>query len=305
MERHDHLEQWVNHRMAVSELSTEWPDAIAAWSRLDERLAPRPNRMWLWIGAAAVSVAVLALPAPRAIAQRYWDQVVLGRIQVLVTDYGEHGDAASVFSPEPQHQPDIRPVASLQEAGRVAGFSPRLPELVFTGSPKYSVTDEVSARLQLRTPAIRRLFAQAGGSASEVPDVWNGVVLDVRMGPAVIADYDGVLLLQSQPFRLIKPADFDLELFYRIAFRSLGMSEQDASFLVADMAFSPALLTLIPKEDRKLLHEFRTNTGIGMTIAEVYGPGSITALWSGSDRLYALSGKIDEEFVGRVANALH
>jgi hypothetical protein len=40
-----------------------------------------------------------------------------------------------------------------------------------------------------------------------------------------------------------------------------------------------------------------------MMIAEVYGPGTITALWSGSDRLYALHGKIDADFVARVASS--
>jgi hypothetical protein len=141
----------------------------SSWTRIDERLARRPSRVWLWaVATTAVLVAVLALPAPRAIAQRLWDQVVLGRLQVLITNYDEQGAAASVFSPDIQHQPELRPVASLEEAGRIAGFSPQLP-------------------------------AQ---------------------------------------------------------------------------------------------------------IAEVYGPGTITALWGGSDRVYALWGKINAEFVARVAKTL-
>jgi hypothetical protein len=165
----------------------------------------------------------------------------------------------------------------------------------------------MSARLQLRTPAIRYLLAQAGGSSSEVPDAWNGVVLEARVGPIVVADYNGVLLLQSLPFRLIKPVDFDLELFYRIAFQSIGMNEDDARALSADAAISPALLMVMPKEERDLVHEFRTKSGTGMMIEEVYGPGKIAALWSGADRLYALfpaSGEISREFVIKVANAL-
>jgi hypothetical protein len=291
--------------MAGSQLSPEWPDTSAAWTRVDERLMRRPSRVWVWAGAtAALVVAALALPAPRAIAQRLWDQVVLGRIQVLITNYDEHGAAASVFSPDIQHRPEPHPVASLEEAGRIAGFSPQLPAHVFVASPSYSVTDELSATLPLRTPAMRYLLAQAGGSASDVPESWNAVVLDVRAGPIVIADYNGTLLLQSPPLRMIKPADFDLELFYRIAFRSLGMSEQKARLLSADAEFSPALLTFMPKEDTNLLREFTTNTGKGMMIAEVYGPGTITALWGGRDRVYALWGQIDADLVTRVANAL-
>ena len=305
METHEHVDDWVNHRMAASQRPAAWPDTRTAWTRLDERIAQRPTRVWLWAGAtAAVFVAVLALPASRAIAQRLWDQVIFGRIQVLITNYDEHGAAASVFSPDIRHQPEPRPVASLEEAGRAAGFAPQLPAQIFAATPKYSVTDELSATLQLRTPAIRYLLAQAGGDARDVPDSWNGVTLDVRVGPVVIADYDGVLLLQSPPLRMIKPADFDLELFYRTAFRSLGMSEQSARLLSADAEFSPALLTFMPREDTNLLREFSTNTGKGMMIAEVYGAGTITALWGGSDRVYALWGKIDADFVARVAKTL-
>jgi hypothetical protein len=84
----------------------------------------------------------------------------------------------------------------------------------------------------------------------------------------------------------------------------MGISEQDAGALSRDMGVSPALLMFMPKEDRDLLREFNTPRGSGMMIAEVYGKGTITALWSGSDRLYALHGKIDEELVTRVANSL-
>jgi hypothetical protein len=309
MEKDEHLERWVQVRMTASEVPPQWPDAAAGWRHLEHRLTRRPRRAALWVAtAAAACVAVLAYPPSRITAQRFWDEVVLGRIQVLTTDFERHGAAASFVSLEMQVRTEADPVSSLEEASRVAGFTPRLPQAgVFTVAPAYSVTDVMSARLQLRTPAIRYLLAQAGGSSSEVPDAWNGVVLEARVGPIVVADYNGVLLLQSLPFRLIKPVDFDLELFYRIAFQSIGMNEDDARALSADAAISPALLMVMPKEERDLVHEFRTKSGTGMMIEEVYGPGKIAALWSGADRLYALfpaSGEISREFVIKVANAL-
>lgn len=305
METHEHLDAWVNQRMRSTEPTTEWPNAAAGWTRVENRIARRPLRVWHWAGAAAALCAVvLALPAPRAIAQRLFDQVVLGRIQVLITDYETHGAAVSVFSPEPPHGFQMSSVSSLEEATRAAGFSPRLPAIIFPTSPHYQVVAPMPATLTLRTPAMRYLLAQAGGSASDVPDSWNGVTLALQVGPIIAADYDGTFLLQSLPLRLIKPSDFDLDLFYRIAFRSFGLSEERAAALGADMAFGPALLTFMPKEDRNLLREFNTPRGTGMMIAEVYGKGTIAALWSGSDRLYALYGKIDEDLVTRVAGAL-
>ena len=309
METHEQLEAWVDRRMAAAGPPTEWPDAATSWRRLDQRVTGRPHRLTLWAVASAVAlVAVLALPQARAVAQRLWDQVVLGRIQVLMIDYEGHGAAAAFLSPVMQIRPEAHPVSSLDDATQRAGFSPLLPEPgVFATFPKYSVTDVASAKLQLRRAAIRYLVARAGGSASEVPDSWNGVDLEVRLGPVIIADYDGVLLLQSRPFELVTPADFDLERFYRLAFQALGMSESDARALGADLAISPALLTFMPREESDLVREFKTKTGIGLMIEEVYGPGKIAAVWSGSDRIYALfpaTGEVSREFVVTVANAL-
>ncbi|HEY1303207.1 MAG TPA: hypothetical protein VGF24_06640 [Vicinamibacterales bacterium] len=306
MATHDQLEEWVNQRMIAADPSAAWPDLAAGWTGLERRIATRPHGRLLWAACALAGCAVtLVLPAPRAVAQRYWDQVVLGRIQVMIADYDQHGAAASFFSTEMELRLDPVSVASIEAASNAAGFVPRVPAVgVFSTSPTYSVTGVASTRLRLRTPAIRYLSAQAGASASEVPDSWNGVVLEVRAGPVIIADYDGTLLLQSLPFQLIKPVDFDLERFYRVAFRSLGMSERDARLLGADLAVSPALLMSMPKEDRELVREFKTRTGTGVMISDVYGPGKIVAIWSGNDRLYALFGRVDRDFVIRVANAM-
>jgi len=306
MATHERLEQWVYQRMSAADPSAAWPDLASGWTDLERRIAARPRGRLLWAACAVAGcVAMLTLPAPRAVAQRYWDQVVLGRIQVMIADYDERGAAASFVSSEMQLRTDARAVASIEAASNAAGFSPHVPVVgVFSMSPTYSVTDVASARLRLRTPAMRYLVAQAGASASEVPDSWNGVVLEVRAGPAIIADYDGTLLLQSLPFQLIKPVDFDLERFYRLTFRALGMSEHDAGLLGVDLGVSPALLMSMPKEDRELVREFKTRTGTGVMISEVYGPGKTVAIWSGNDRLYALFGSVSRDFVIRVANAI-
>lgn len=310
METHEQLEAWIDRRMAAAVAQTpEWPDAVAARRRLDLRHTQRPRRLTLWAAATATVLAtVLVVPALRVAAQEIWDEVVLGRIQVMFADYDGHGAAASFLSPVMQVRPDPRPVSSLDEAVRSAGFSPRLPGPdVFSMQPTYSVTDRASAKLQLRRAAIRYLVGKAGGAAGEVPDAWNGVDLEVRIGPAIIADYDGVLLLQSRPFELVTPAGFDTELFYRLAFQALGMSESDARALGADLAMRPALLTFMPAEERDLVREFRTKTGTGVMIEEVYGPRKIAAVWAGGDRIYALfpaTRDVSREFIVEVANSL-
>jgi hypothetical protein len=322
MERHEQqLDAWVHERMTAGGRSSppaEWPDDQDGWRRLEQRFT-RPRRTlprltlprrraWVWAAAATMALAaVVALPATRKAAQRLWDEVFVGRIELVSTDF-ERGAVAHIFSPEFRLRPEPTAVASLEEAGNTAGFWPRLPAAgVFASQPTFSVTDVGLAALPLDVTAIRALAERAGIPASEVPDSWKDGMLELRVGPIIVADYNGVLLLQSLPFQLKTPADFNLELFYRIAFRSLGMSEAEARALSVDAAMSPAYLTLAPKEEQELFTKFKTKTGSGVMISEVYGPGKVAALWSGVDRVYALfpaEGEITREFVVKVANSV-
>lgn len=310
MEKIDRLEEWVHHRMAASEPVAAWPDLAAGRSHLDRRTATRQRPVLFWAcAAAALGAAVLLLPGPRLAAQRLWDRVVLGRIQVLIADLDVAGAASGFFSPQ-NLQLDVNAATSIGDASQRAGFWPRLPDPdVFPVSPTFTVAGATLATLPLRTPAIRDLVARAGGSPGEVPDSWNGAVLQVRVGPVIMADYGGVVLLQSLPFELVKPADFDLELFYRIAFQALGVSDLYSRSLGADLAVNPALLMMMPREDSHLVHEFPTRSGTGVMIGEVYGPGTNVGLWRGSDRLYAIfsgtgDAKPTRDFLIRVANTL-
>jgi hypothetical protein len=310
MEKTDHFELWVHERLTASDPAAAWPDSAAGRRQLDLRIAARRRPALLWAGAAvAVCAAVLVLPGPRLAAQRLWDRVVLGRIQVLIADLDVAGAASGFFSPQ-NLRLDVNGATSIGDASQRAGFWPRLPEPdVFPVSPTFSVADATLATLPLRTPAIRYLVARAGGSPGEVPDSWNGAVLQVRVGPVIMADYGGVVLLQSLPFELVKPSDFDLELFYRIAFQALGVSDLYSRSLGADLAVNPALLMFMPREDSHLVHEFPTRSGTGVMIGEVYGPGTSVGLWSGSDRLYAIfsgtgEAKPTRDFLIRVAKTL-
>ena len=308
METHEHLDQWIDRRMAGTAPPSEWPDGTDGWRRLEERRAKRARPMLLWAGAvAALFIVAFALPSTRLVARQLWDQVMLGRIQVLLM--GDDSEAGSFpMEVELEVRPRPSPVRSFEEATRLAGFEPRLvsPD-VLTGEPRLSVTGDGSARFPLRTRAIRDALERAGGSADEVPDSWDGAVLAIRMGPVVLADYGGTVLLQSRPFELITPAGFDLERFYRVALQALGMNEPDARALGVDLSMGPALLMVMPKEDRELVREFEAGSRRGVMIDEVYGAGKTVALWSGPDRLYALFGateRINSDVIVEVARAL-
>ena len=69
------VDRWVDERLATLGPDNGWqPDAASGFDRLRQRRGPRNarGRTWIWAAAAATAagLGVMALPAPRALAQR-------------------------------------------------------------------------------------------------------------------------------------------------------------------------------------------------------------------------------------------
>ena len=151
METHDHLEGWVRQWTAASQPAAGWPDEAMGRGRLARRIARRRLSGFIVAASAAAAAVVLVVPGTRVAAQRLWDRVVVGRIQVLTADR----EATGFFAPEVYKRAETKPVASVDEAGGAAGFSPRLPGPgIFAASPTFSVADVTAARVELRTPGL-------------------------------------------------------------------------------------------------------------------------------------------------------
>lgn len=79
--------RWVEKRLGTLETPGEFqPDVAGARIRLREReaaAAKRASRAWTTMVIAAVGLTVLALPWPRAAAQRLWDRLSLGRVEIV------------------------------------------------------------------------------------------------------------------------------------------------------------------------------------------------------------------------------
>jgi hypothetical protein len=54
----------------------------------------------------------------------------------------------------------------------------------------------------LKTADMERALARAGVSDIAVPKEWEGLTLIAEAGPVVVADYNGVQIVQSAPFRV-------------------------------------------------------------------------------------------------------
>jgi hypothetical protein len=283
---------WVDERLATLKTADEpQPDVNRARAKLRARRsgpAPHSRSIWL-IGAVAACLLLAALPWPRALAQQVWHRMVLSRIAVVQVDSeGVSDELASVFTMDsaPYEQ---EPVADVAEAERIAGFRPLLPpEGILKGKPALSIVKRsVLATKPLKTAEIERALATARVSDIDVPKEWEGLTLTAEAGPVVIADYGGVEIMQSAPFRMNTPPGFQFGRFMEMAFRVFGRPADEAKALGAKLEANPALVLHFP--EREPVRDVSLRSGHGIIVGDLNSDDLICFFWNTSDRIYIVS----------------
>jgi hypothetical protein len=299
---------WADERLDTLKTTDEpEPDAIRARAKLRARQsgpAPRSRSVWL-LAAAAACLLLAALPWPRALAQQLWDRLVLGRIAVVQVDSeGVSDEIASVFTMDsaPYEQ---EPVADAAEAERIAGFRPLLPpDGILKGKPALSIVKRsVLTTKPLKTADIERALAAAGVSDIAVPKQWEGLTLTAEAGPVVIADYDGVQIMQSAPFRMNTPPGFQFGRFMEMAFRVFGRPADEAKALGAKLEANPALVLHFP--EREPVRDVALRSGHGIIVGDLNSDDLICFFWNTSDRIYIVSAtNVSEHTLVTLANSM-
>ena len=285
------------------------PDAGGARIRLRERdaaAAKRTRRASTAAVLAAVGLTMLALPWPRAAAQRLWDRLSLGRVEIVQISRKDLPESvAAVFTMEDRSRPMPEAVRDAADAERLAGFRPSLPPPgVLRGAPNLSVVRSVAfTTLPLRTAAIERALAGAGISDVTVPREWEGTTLTAEGGPMVVAEYPdaNVEVMQSPPFRMSTPPGFRFDRFMEIAFRVFGRSAHDARTLAREIAVNPALVMHFPEHHR--VREVSLRSGRGVIVGDDDG---FCFFWNTSDRIYIVAAaEMSEERAVALADSIH
>jgi hypothetical protein len=301
--------RWVEDRLESLEVSPDFQaDPVRLHARLRERMsmARTTVRRLRVVGAmTAVLVAVLALPGPRAAAQRLWNQLTLGRVAVVAIDRSDlPEDIAAVFAMQPQPWSQAS-VGSVDEAERIAGFRPLLPSpSVLNGRPTLSVIGSVSLSTKtLNTAEIEQVLAAAGVTDLAVPKQWEGTTLVAHGGPVVVAEYQDFELIQAAPFRMTTAAAFEFGRFMEIAFRVFGRDAGEARTLGRRFAANPALVMHFPK--RGPVREVPLRSSTGVFVGDPNGSEGICFFWNTQDRIYVISAdKMTEDQAAAVANSL-
>src|SRR6516165_8491948 len=135
--------RWVDERLQSLNSPDVEPNYDAARGRLRERDASARRVRRRWTTAAAIAAAILllaALPWPRAAAQRLWDRLTLGRVEVVRVAQEHLPEPVNPFDWKEDNDERIE-VRDAADAERVAGFHPLLPPAdVVSETPKLTVS---------------------------------------------------------------------------------------------------------------------------------------------------------------------
>lgn len=292
----------MSERLAL--LEPAWhANTAAARARLDDKLEVRPIR-WpsvLAYATAAALLLALAFPAPRAIAQRVWDRLVVNRVGIVRLDLSRLPLKSDVSINGP-----IQPVKDLAEAERLAGFLPHLPPPgLLPGEPQLGVTGHITLRQSIQVRDIEAALAKAGTPQVRVPAEWDGATFRAALGLLITASYPGAELVQSPPIELFIPAGLSLEHFMEVMFQTIGVPLKEANLMGRTFAANPAWLLDLPPGAEVKLREIQLRSARGLLIEEWDDKGQpeVTIVWSTHERVYAVSGKT-ADLAERVAASL-
>jgi hypothetical protein len=283
---------WADERLETLKTADKSePDMVRARAKLRARqsgAAPRSRAVWL-LAAAGACLVLVALPLPRALAQQLWDRLVLGRIAIVQVDgEGVSDEIASVFTMDAVPYEE-EPVADAAEAERIAGFRPLLPpDGLLKGKPALSIVKRVVLTTKpLNTADIERALSAAGVADIGVPAHWEGLTLTAEAGPVVLADYDGVHIMQSIPFRMNTPPGFQFGRFMEMAFRVFGRPADEAKALGAKLEANPALVLHFP--EREPVRDVALRSGHGIIVGDLNRDDLICFFWNTRDRIFIVS----------------
>ena len=299
--------RWVDERLQSLDAPDVEPNYDAARGRLRERDATARRRRRQWTTAAAIVAAILvlaALPWPRAAAQRLWDRLTLGRVEVVRVAQEHLPEPVNPFDWKEDNDERIE-VRDAAEAERVAGFRPLLPPAdVVRETPKLTVSRRGVMSSTVKVADLQRALATAGVTGMNVPVGWEGVTLRVERGPEIDANYENTKFGMSQfaPFKLTTPSGFPVGEFMEIAYRLYGKSAVESRELSKKFIANPAWMLVFPGHDT--VREVSWKGGRAVAAGGQSSQG-MCFFWNTSDRLFIIgSQKMDPDFGVAVANSL-
>jgi hypothetical protein len=315
---------WLNDRLkALIDPAVAQPKEDRVLERLQIRSRQRTSkRRTLLVASVSLLLVVLllaALPAGRLIAQRVWQRLTGTGIAVVRVN-----EDRSMFEGGFIHWQTIQPaepaqqVDNIDEAAKLAGFVPRLPDWTVLGDRPRNIDLFVlgvsGARMTLDAAGLRDALRKKGIRDVTIPQSWDGTEFVSEFGPTVFAGFDRqILLRQSPPSPLKVPPDFPYAELMALFDRMSDMpAAERAKIRVGDV------LQGIEPDPEIDVHEVRLSSGRGVFVKNTSDhetkshcyfcpvlPHESVVVWFVPDREFVLRGdRLSEEMLIQVANAI-
>lgn len=306
----------IETRLAMLEPPAEWqPDTATALRRHHARRREEwrrgPGFWWRLAMAAAVLLALAVSPPARGLAQRLWNLLKLGRVEITRIDFSLLPDHSSLRADVVRRPGDAVPAGNADAVRERLGFAPRLPRPgTLAGEPKLSTTGPIVYATTLKLDDLRQLLKAAGIEGEPLPPDWDGARLVVESKGLAMAEWQDTMLMQSLPLTMAAPERFDLAAFTTLVLRGLRVPKSEAEHIGARMARNPALMLPIGMDENGAWREVTLRSGPATLLYDYDEdhPGRIqrlTLIWSVPDRIFILSsGLLDENLLIAAANAV-
>jgi hypothetical protein len=312
----EELRQWVVQQTAHLDPPAGWRlDSAAALTRFHARVeADRTRTLWrrwpAWIAAAALAFAIfMLLPAGRGVAYQVWQFLTVQRVTFIRVKPWPEGVPSPQVGIIGTPIPPI-PARDLDEARSRVRYDPRLPRPgILSGSPQLYTTFSVSAGTVVKAADLELALRKAGVTDQSVPPQWDGAQLALHTSAVVIAQWPDIVLAQSLPLTLTAPAGFDFSAFSALVLRVLGVGPDEAQQLAQRMGTAPPWLAPVAYDrvQGASMEEIALTSGPATLLQENDNDGSVermTVVWSVSDRVYILSGKMPRKLAIAAADAV-
>jgi hypothetical protein len=307
----------VEQHLAMLAPPDSWePDTAAALrrhhARRQEVWRRGPAFWWKLAMAAAVLIAVAVIPPTRGLAQRLWNLLKVGRVEVLRIDFDRLPDN-SLRADFLVHPGDAVPLPTIDAVRARVGFIPRLPRPgALNGEPVFSVLGPIVYGTTLKLDDLRQLLQTAGIEGETLPPQWDGARLVVEIKGTVIAAWHDTTLTQSLPLTMAAPENFDLGAFTALVLRGLRVPRPEAERVAARMAANPALMMPVAMDENTGLRDVTLRNGPATMVYDYDENDTsrskiqrLTLIWSASDRIYMLSsGELSDNLMIAVANSI-
>jgi hypothetical protein len=269
----------------------------------------------------ALAAALLAVPAVRASAASLlsWFRVVnfaavpvdRNRFDVLESQgldikalIGEHVQVL-------QDPGDPVAVASVAQAGAVAGIDVRLPQWLPDGTTiiETAVAGEQAVQVTANAPRLEQVMQALGIDDLPVPAGLHGQAVTVRVPPVVLVRYDHggrrTRFLQARAPEIAMPAAIDLAAVGEVGLRILGVQPAEARRFARTIDWHTTLIVPIPPTASTIRYvDVAGAHGIAVEHQPHNQSRTNTVLWSTGDRVFAMVSIQEKEQVLAMANSV-